>query len=218
MAARTWTRTPTWENNTEVFETLISEHPEAGRAQWVLGDTYLAAGRPREGLRAYRFAVGLLRGHYSVAVGVSRNLIALGHDNAAALLLQDAWAQRPQFGVAPGLLAQIYDRQGRPREAEEAARYSLAKDSTDVLQYHLLSRSLEAQGRLAEAVDVRREAIRQAISGRMELWAGLAELQFSLGDTVRGQMSLDSAGIWALSPREKRQFDSIRSAIRSVPR
>jgi tetratricopeptide (TPR) repeat protein len=209
LGARTWTRTPTWENNMEVFQTLTSEHPEAGRAQWVLGDTYLAAGRRSEGLRAYRLAVGLLRGHYSLAIGVSRNLIAAGHDNAAVFLLREAQVQRPQFGVAPGLLAQSYSRQGRFREAEEAARYSLGKDSTDALQYHVLARSLEAQGRLVEAAEAREGALRHANSGKAEQWAWLAELQVALGDTVGAQRSLDSARLWAVSLREKRELDSI---------
>ncbi|TFH58482.1 MAG: tetratricopeptide repeat protein, partial [Gemmatimonadales bacterium] len=214
MCGRTWARTPTWKNNLEVFHVLTSEHPEAGRAQWLLGDSYFAAGQPREGLRAYRYAIGILGGHYNLLVGISRTLIGAGHDAAAELLLKHAWEQRPEFGVAPGLLTHIYDRQGRYPEAEAAARYALEEDSTDAVQYHALSRALQAQGRLEEAVDARRAAIRHGESGHMQQWMWLAEVQLELGDTVQAWASLDSANLRAGSVRERRLIDSIRAERR----
>jgi len=209
MCGRTWTRTPTWKNNMEVFHVLTSEHPEAGRAQWVLGDSYFTAGQVREGLRAYRVAIGILGGHYNLMVGVSRNLIGAGHIDAAELLLTYAWEQRPEFGVAPGLLAHIYDRQERYPEAEAAARYSLERDSTDAVQHHTLSRALQAQGRLIEAADSRRAAIRHGESEHLEQWVWLAEVQLELGDTAQAWASLDSARLRADSRRERSQIDSI---------
>jgi len=213
MCGRTWTRTPTWKNNREVFSRLISDHPEAGRAQWVLGDSYFAVGRIREGLRAYRAAVGILRGHYKVSVGVSRNLMGAGYDKPAELLLKHAWEERPQYGVAAGLLAHIYNRQGRYAEAEAAARYSLERDPTDALQHHALSMALQAQGRLREAVNSRRAAIRHGEPEHLGQWLWLAEIQMEIGDTAQAWATLDSARQRALSPRERRQMDSILVAM-----
>jgi len=213
MCGRTWTRTPTWKNNMEVFHVLTSDHPEAGRAQWVLGDSHFMVGQVKEGLRAYRVAIGILGGHYNLMVGVSRNLMGVGYDEAAELLLKYAWEQRPEFGVAPGLLAHIYDRQGRYPEAEAAARYSLEKDSTDAVQYHALSRALQAQGRHQDAIDSRRGAIRHGESEHLEQWVWLAEIQMELGDTVGAWASLDSARLRVDSTRERRQLDSILAAM-----
>ncbi len=198
MGVRTWTRTPTWKNNLEVFQTLTSDHPEAGRSQWILGDSYFAIGQVKEGLRAYRVAIGILGGHYNLMVGVSRNLIGAGYDDAAALLLRYAWEQRPEFGVAPGLLAGIYDRKGLYPEAEEAARYSLGKDSTDAIQHHTLSRALQAQGRWTEAIAERKAAIRMGESEHLQQWVWLAEIQLQVGDTVQARASLDSARLRAV--------------------
>jgi hypothetical protein len=209
MCGRTWTRTPTWKNNMEVFNVLVTDHPEAGRAQWVLGDSYFTLGQYREGLRAYRAAVGILGGSYNLMVGASRNLIGAGYEDAAELLLRSAWEQRPEFGVAPGLLAHVYDRQGRYPEAEAAARYSLEKDSTDGVQHHTLSRALQAQGRLRDAIDSRRAAIRYGESEHLEQWVWLAEIQLELGDTAQAWASLDSARLRADSRRERSQLDSI---------
>jgi len=210
---RTWTRTPTWKNNMEVFHRLTSDHPEAGRSQWILGDSHFTVGQVREGLMAYRVAIGILGGHYNLLVGVSRNLISKGYDDAAAFLLRYAWEQRPEFGVAPGLLAHIYDKKGEYPEAEAAARYSLGKDSTDAVLYHTLARALQAQGKTEEAIQARWGAIRHGEEAHMEQWVWLAELYRQGGDSLGVRMALDSARVRARSPRQSRHFDSIFSAM-----
>jgi tetratricopeptide (TPR) repeat protein len=211
--ARSWTRTPVWENNFEVFRVLIEDHPEAGRSQWVLGDSYFTVKQFKAGLRAYRLAIGILGGHYNLMVGVSRNLIGNGYDRPAELLLLQAWEQRPEFGVAPGLLSGVYDRQGRYEEAEEAARYSLSKDSTVATHYHTLSRALQAQGRHREAIRAREGAIRHGEGDHLEQWVWLADLHFLSGDSSGARAALDSAALRANSTREARQFDSIMGAL-----
>jgi hypothetical protein len=210
---RTWTRTPTWKNNLEVFHTLTSEHPEAGRSQWILGDTYFGMGRFSEGLQAYRNALGMVGDSYNMLVSISRNLIREGYLRAAELLLKRAWDQRPEYGVAPGLLALIYHDQGRYEEAVRAARYSVAQDSTDASKHHVLARSLQALGRLDEAVQAREGAIHNGESEHLEQWVWLAELHLQLGDTARALMALDSARSRVNSDRETRQFDSILTAM-----
>lgn len=52
LATRTWTRNATWRDTGTVARTLIEEHPEAFRAQWLLGMALMDAGRTEEGLAA----------------------------------------------------------------------------------------------------------------------------------------------------------------------
>jgi cytochrome c-type biogenesis protein CcmH/NrfG len=210
---RTWTRTPTWKDNLEVFHTLTSEHPEAGRSQWVMGDSYFTMGRVKEGLRAYRVAVGLVGDSYNLLIGVSRNLIGTGFPRPAELLLKRAWEQRPEYGVAPGLLAHVYQQQGRYTEAAAAARYSISRDSTDASQYHTLAQSLQAQGLLDEAVEARKGAIRMGEGDHIEQWVWLAELHLQRGDTVGARTALDSASLRVNSTPVARQFDSVLVAL-----
>jgi predicted Zn-dependent protease len=209
LSVRSWTRTPTWQSNLEVFATLTSEHPEAGRAQWVLGDTYFQTGRVKEAMQAYRVAIGILGGHYNLMVEIGRRLIGSGYDEAAELVLRYAMEDRPEFGVAPGLLATLYDRQGRYGEAEAMARASLEEDSTRAVNLHLLSRALQAQGQLAGAADARKAAIRHGEGEHWEQWTWLAELQVGLGDSTSARASLDSARARARSQRDTRQIDSL---------
>jgi hypothetical protein len=217
LGARSWTRTPTWESDSEVFNTLIQEHPESGRSQWVLADLNFRAGRTSEALRAYRMAVGLLGGHYSLMVEMGRVFMSEGYDDAAELILTFAWRDRPEFGVAPGLLANIYDRQGRHLEAEEVSRLRLAEDSTDAVQYHLLSRALEAQERYSEAAEARRASIRHGEGDHWEQWSWLARLQMASGDSVGAEGSMDSARARAQTQAESRQIDSLLQTILPGP-
>jgi hypothetical protein len=213
MAGRSWTRTPTWENNSEVFNTLIREHPEAGRSQWVLGDSYFQMGNMSAGLRSYRLAVGIIGGHYTLLVEIGQKLQGAGYDRAAEVLLSFAWEDEPDLGHAPGLLAPIYDRQGRFVKSGEAARAALARDSTLFVHHHLLSRSLAAQGRLEEARASRMATIRFADGDHWQQWAWLAELEVALGDTVGALAAMDSALIRGGSVEESRQIDSLFSTL-----
>jgi predicted Zn-dependent protease len=208
MGSRSWTRTPTWKNNLEVFNTLIVEHPESGRSQWVLGDTYIQTGQWSEGLRSYRLAVGIIGGHYTLLVEIGKMLMGAGYDRPAELILRSAWDDRPEMGMAPGLLAPLYDRNGRFVEAEEAARATLAVDSTLAVQHHVLSRALAAQGRFAEASQARLAAIRNGEGDHWEQWGWLAELGVALGDTAGAWAALDSARLRGSSPSVSRQIDS----------
>jgi tetratricopeptide (TPR) repeat protein len=223
LALRSWTRTPTWKNNLEVFHTLGEEHPESGRAQWALGDTYFAVGRMPEGYRAYSAAIGISRSHYGVILDLGTSMLTLGHFQAAEVLLSFAWEDRPEREVAPGLLATLYDNLGRYPEAEEAARASLAGDSAQGVQFHYLSRALAAQGRLEEARDARRRAIGNGEGEHWEQWGWLAELELALGDSGAARSAVDSARSYATSSQDHRQIDSVlvdlgfRTPVDSLP-
>lgn len=208
MAARTWTRNPTWKDNLEVFNTLVADHPEAGRSQWVLGDVYFQLGRVSEGLRSYRLAIGILGGHYTLLGEVGRRLVGQGYDRPAELILKYAWQDQPDMGFAPGLLATIYSRQGRWEEAEAAARASLADDSTQAVQYHILSHALKAQDRLDEAVEARVGAIRHGEGNHWEQWGWLAELKLAQGDSVGARRAMDSARARSAGPADSLQVET----------
>lgn len=216
MVVRSWTRTPTWKDNMEVFNTLVRDHPEAGRSQWLLGDVNFRLGNVSEGLHAYRLAIGVLGGHYALLTEVGRRLAGRGYDRAAEVVLQYAWENRPDMGFAPGLLATVYARQNRWAEAESAARASLAYDSAQAVQYHILSRALEVQDRLDEAVEARFGAIRNGEGDHWEQWGWLAQLERARGDSAGVEAARDSALIRASGPRETRQIDSFFRALGSM--
>ncbi len=208
LAGRSWTRTPTWKDNLEVFNTLILEHPESGRAQWVLGDVYFQTGQVSKALRSYRLAVGIIGGHYTLLAEMGRRLVGGGYDRAAELILTYAWEDHPELGFAPGLLATVYERQGRYVEAERAARACIRDNPELGVQYHLLSRALKGQGRLEEAREARLDAIRFGEGEHWEQWGWLAELELALGDTASANRAMDSARVAFRRVGNSRQIDS----------
>ncbi|MGW8267511.1 MAG: tetratricopeptide repeat protein, partial [Longimicrobiales bacterium] len=135
-------------------------------------------------------------------------------DRAAEVVLTYAWQEHPEYGVAPGLLASIYDRQGRHELAEEVSRIRLAEDPTDAVQYHLLSRALEKQGRFREAAEARRASIQHGEGDHWEQWSWLAGVEMAAGDTAAAWAALDSARSRAETPSENRQIDSIMRTFR----
>ena len=212
MSYRTVTRNPTWKDNLTVFSTMLAEHPESGRAQWVAGDLHYQRGRDAEGMAAYRRAIGMVGGHYTLVVEVGRSLVSHGEERVGEFLLRHAWRDRPEFPLAPSLLTPLYDRQERWAEAEHAARSALAVDSTNAVQAHLLSKALEAQGRLDEAVVARRRAIALG-EDRWEQWAWLSELELQRGDTLQAVLNLDTARTRVRNPGDLAAVDSTRLAL-----
>ncbi|NNF29155.1 MAG: tetratricopeptide repeat protein, partial [Gemmatimonadetes bacterium] len=212
MSYRTVTRNPTWKDNLAVFSTMLAEHPESGRAQWVAGDLHYQRGRDAEGMAAYRRAIGMVGGHYTLVVEVGRSLVAHGEERVGEFLLRHAWQDRPEFPLAPSLLTPLYDRQERWGEAEASARSALSVDSTNAIQAHLLSKALEAQGRLDEAVEVRHRAIDLG-EDRWEQWAWLSELEMQRGDTLTAISHLDTARTRVRGPGELAAVDSTRQAL-----
>ena len=212
LCCRTVARNPTWKDNATVFATLLRERPESARAQWVSGDVYMGRGDRVRGLAAYRRAIGMVGGSYTLLAETGRRTLAEGFDQAGEHLLRRAWRDRPEFGLAPSLLAILYDRQERWELAEEASRAAIEAEPDNAVQRHLLARALRALGRIEEAAAVRRMVIRSG-EDRIEQWKWVAELELLGGDTVGAISSLDSARMRAGSAAQLAEIDSIRVVL-----
>ena len=215
MSLRTVTRNATWRDNFSVFNTLLLEHPESGRAQWLVGDSRYMVGDTESGNAAYRITISLLHGDYSVLVEVGRRLFVFGKADAAKALLLRAWHDQPDKGIAPKLLAGIYHAERDYPAAIEAAQAAIAYyDAQDRLSNHLLAQSLAAEGRWEESVQARRQTIQAGEGHRWQQWFWLAEAYAQAGDTARALESLDSARAKVRPPEEPGQIDSMRTVLR----
>ena len=206
MGARTWNRTPTWAHTGTVFETMLRDNPQSGRSQWVLGDLFYLQGRVPESLRAYRAAIGILGGHHQLMTEIGKKLIGAKKYRAADFVLLHAWRDEPTWGVAPGYMAISHFQQGNWANAEEYARASLAADGDDPIISHVLSASLAEEGRFAEAIPWRENAIRNGEGDSWEQWIALARLRMTVGDSLGATMARDSARSKASTVDEIRQI------------
>ena len=215
MSVRTVTRNATWRTNFVVFDTLVREHPESGRAQWIVGDAQHMAGNRAAGNGAYRIAISLLHGSYPALVEVGIRLLANGQTDPAKALLLRAWDEHPDRGIAPQLLAGIYHAERDYPAAIEAAQAAIGYyGSQDPLSNHLLATSLAAEGRWEESVQARRQTIEAGEGHRWQQWFWLAEAYATAGDTARALESLDSARTKVRLPDELGQIYRFEIVLR----
>ena len=215
MSTRTVTRNATWKNNVTVFDALLREHPEAGRAQWLLGDLQHPID-PSAAFRAYGVAISLLDGSYPLLMEVGRRLQVSERPETAKRLFERAWSDVPEMGPAPRALALIYYGEGDFRSAIEAAgAASAAYGGNDRIMNHLWAQSLAAEGRWAESATARLLTIRSGEGHQWQQWLWLGQAYANSGDTVRALVALDSADVRAVQTESVRQIDSLRVMLES---
>ena len=213
MSLKTFTRNATWRNNVSVFDALLREHPEAGRAQWLLGDVQFPIDRSAS-FRAYGIAISLLDGSYPLLMEVGRGLQISGRTETAKTLFERAWSDSPDLGPAPQALAVIYHREGDFGAAIEAASAaSAAYGGSEPVSNHLWAHSLAAEGRWAESVTARLLTIESGEGHQWQQWLWLGQAYANSGDTIGGLAALDSARVRTQQPTSIRQIDSIRATL-----
>lgn len=211
-SVRVWTRNPTWRDTPAVMETLLRDYPQSGRAQWILGDQFLFAGRVSQGLVSYRAAIDLLGTHYAMLTEISRRLMDVERYRAAEVLLRLAAGERPEFPLAYQILALVRSELGDAEGTERYARQSLELDPFDPTRLNLLAWSLAAQGRMAEAAEARERADE---IGRSFFWQSHmydAYAHWHAGDTARAYQALDSVAAWLATDVGRATVDSVKVA------
>ncbi|MSR35150.1 MAG: hypothetical protein EXR95_00705 [Gemmatimonadetes bacterium] len=208
MGVHSWRRTPTWKSTGTVFDTMLRDYPQSGRSQWVIGDLFFQQGRVSESLRSYRVAIGILGGHAQLVTEVAKKLIGAKKFRAAEFLLLQAWRDEPDWPVAPGILAISRFQQRDWPEAERWARISLNANPREPVVSHILAGSLAEQGRYAEAIPWRENAIAHGEGDSWEQWLSLARLRLTVGDVRGAEMARDSARAKILKPEQLGQIGS----------
>ena len=83
LAARSWTRNQTWVDTGTVIATLVTEHPEAFRAQWFVGRLYFEQGRVEEAFVALDSATTLQPNAIEFPIERAEWLLRLGRSEEA---------------------------------------------------------------------------------------------------------------------------------------
>jgi tetratricopeptide (TPR) repeat protein len=212
-AIRTWTRTPTWKDNPTFFSTLLRDAPHSGRSQWILGDSFLRGGNTSQALLSYRLAINMLDGHYQLISEISQRMMEIERWETAERLLDQAYRDRPQFALAPSLLAWVRAQYGDAAGTERFARASLERFEGDPTRHHLLAWALAAQGKWVEAAEARRRA--EELPESVNFWHRsmyVAYMRRHEGDTLGTRIALDSAWAAVATGLGRRSMDSVRVA------
>jgi len=110
-------------------------------------------GRLEEAVAGFRAVLSSLPGNSVAALNLGASLINLDRPDEAAAALRDAWERDPRNAALGSLLADALRRSGRPRDAMEIYRLSLAEPTRRVQSAVGIARCLIDDGRAREARD-----------------------------------------------------------------
>jgi len=214
FSVRTWTRTPTWESTETVFFTLMNEHLEAGRAQWVAGDSHWQEGQVSAALRNYRYAIGSVGAGYTLISEITRKLLGMERYAQAETLARMLWEDEPKWDAGPAYLAVALENQGEIEEALEWARVAKDIDPEVSITRHMLSNLYRELERYPEAIAEREAAIALGEEEHWQQWFWLAELRQSNGEYSAALQALDSARVREPEDEGLLQIDSLAAVLR----
>jgi hypothetical protein len=210
-SVRTWIRNPEWKSHDTVFTVMARDYPHSGRVQWLLGDNFIDRGRISEGLTSYRAAVDLLDAHHGFLIHVADVLMRIDRYRGADGVLHYAIQQRPDHPLAYGMRSGARAEMGDAEGAERYARAALAVRPTDAIRLHVLAWALAAQGRWAEAGEVRARADQRGIATFWQRWLYDAWQARRRGDPAAMEQALDSAVANARSATGRDALDAVLS-------
>ena len=211
---RTVERNPSWKSMTTVFETMTRDHPEAGRAHWILGDQLWGRKQVGPALRMYRLALGTLNNHYPLLIHVTRKLLGIERPAQAERLARMAWELEPEGAGAPGLLSLALLDQGRYAEAIQPGEIALERSGGDEpLLLHILSRAYHGAGRTEDAIRARELLIESGKSSSpFNEWLWLAQLRHEAGNVEGARRALERATDFATTASEQEQVRATRQS------
>ncbi|HST62956.1 MAG TPA: tetratricopeptide repeat protein [Longimicrobium sp.] len=198
LAARTWTRTPSWQSTETVLQQLMRDHPDVWLVEWKAAELLVRAGRPGEALPWYRRAMEKVdANHPGMNVGYASVLLDLGRAEEAEPVLRRTLRIVPEMPQARVDLASVLVQRGRYREALAVldARGPRADDPrTRALVQHRRALAYDGLGLPDSALAVREAALRGAggaASG--PAWFHYARLLALRGRMDEARAAADSA-------------------------
>jgi tetratricopeptide (TPR) repeat protein len=198
LAARTWTRTPSWESTNTVFSQMVEDHPDLWFVEWQAGELLVRAGRSGEALPWYRKALEKVnRNHPGMNVSYASILLDLGRVDEAEPLLRRTLAIQPRLAPARMHLASVLVQRGRYREALElldSASLAAADTATRDRMEHRRALAYDGLGQADSALAVREAALRAARGGATgPAWFHYARLLALHGRMDEARAAADSA-------------------------
>jgi len=204
---------PKWSSQEEIFAHMIQVTPQAGRAQWVLGDLEMGRGNLELALQHYRTALTHLGPEYVFLSETGRRLIGAGQGTLAKPFLARAWEVKPSDASAPQLLAVASSQLQDWPSVQLWAERAIDADDEDLAAWHLLSVSHAARGEWSDARSARESLLERGSREAWQQWFWLTELRARSGDPIGALAAADSARLRTEVLTVQRQIDSLVVAL-----
>lgn len=186
-----------------VYRGILEQWPERYEVHLDLAAAYAYAGRPADASKAYAEAEKRFGLNEDLVHHAFNTHMALGQWTEAEKLLGRAVTANPKAAEYVGMLAEVYDAQGKHEQALEQYRKALAMDPGNSMLRISLAEHYYSTGRMDEAYhelglafadpDVDIDAKMQVLIGFFEMTEGEGEKPDDRPDLVRRSYSLIEA-------------------------
>ncbi len=215
LGARTWVRNPDWRDQDTVVRSILRDHPESGRAQWLAAHFLFERGDTLGADAAWTLANRLWPDNPPLLFEFASYYITRRHPADALPLLQRAIALRPGDLRNQELLASALIDLGRHREALATADRLLPLLPGAPAVNDLRARAYMGLRDCAGASAAWGHVVR-AYYATWGQWSGLARSRAACGDSAGAVIALDSARLHARGDTVAlRRIEQLRTSIRA---
>ncbi len=220
-AVRTARRNPAWRDNDALRETLMRDHPQSYRAQWLAAVQATQKGERANAEEHWLLASRIWPWDQQLLTDYGAFKDRVGDRQGAIRLLERARALRAGVPRTEAALGLAYFRVGRWSEAADAFDAAEGVTAPSVAYVRLRIQADIQSGRFDAAARLAREALTtRADAGEAE-WRLLGRARAGLGDWSGAAAALDSAAARGASSTElgadRRRIASLCAAGSGVP-
>jgi len=176
---------------TAEFKRAIAMDPTNTQSYNYLANSYLAANKSDEAIKAYKSSLSIDPSQDSVHVNLGNIYLQKKNLNAAEQEFKAAIKANPTSTLAPYTLGQLYLQQNRLPEAEAQFKKVQRMAPGDGNTYYALGATYNKEGKYADAVKQLTEAVRlkpKMAAAHLELGTAYA----ALGDSANTQKEVDT--------------------------
>ncbi|MCI0432388.1 MAG: tetratricopeptide repeat protein [Gemmatimonadetes bacterium] len=214
LAVRSFTRNPDWDSTEAVWDSLIRDHPESYRAQWVNGVRVHRDGHIELARDYWELAYRIWPDDPELLYGLAALHLRLENSARAVELLERARAITGFIGRTHVLLSFAYLLEQRYPESLEAAIRADSLDGDPATARALKAQALEGLGRHAEALQAWEVALHTPRGDAWTAWGMYARSLARAGRRDEALQSVDSARARAAADTlARKDLDALASAI-----
>ena len=215
FSGRTVLRNPSWDNLGAVWKSLIRDHPESYRAQWITAINAWSAGQHELAEKYFQLAYRIWPRDSQMLSEFANFYISQRKYDEAIRLLEQSRAMTAFVPRTHELLAYAYLHAGKTDEAMSSAqRAAEMRGMHPAITYGVIAGVHERRGEFAQAVGAWQRVV-ASNGGTLWLnWAMLARAQAYLGTTQDALSSVDAAAArTGKQPLALRTVAALRQAI-----
>lgn len=214
MGVRTWIRNPDWKDTFAVMGSLLRDHPESYKAQWVHAELLSQQGHPAEAEYHYSLAYRVYPRDSQFLQEYGLYMLRTGRYERGVELLEEAYALHPYVPRTVAVLAHAYVAVERYEDALEVTGRAEYYGAPRYVSMPLRAHAYHGLGDHDRAVAAWRSAVADARDNASTLTAFLARSLAIAGYDSAAIAAADRAIAAASDSAVVERFQLLRSSIR----